>query len=196
MFLWGRFSGGLVKVIGRYLHLFPSQLPKSSTAFWLDDPAVCQQTAYKARLTLREICIIPSHVQQCFKPHQPAILGPKCSCPLCLAHWKIFLILACVYTITRWLSQVLQLPLVQKLWGVGEVAKLGPQTYAFHPVLRADPGACPALPKYQPQLTALLAFVPCHCSSHIILAPWFPSTLSIGRTERRNQTILFLNQET
>ena len=26
--------------------------------------------------------------------------------------------------------------------------------------------------------------------------PWFPSTLSTGKTERRNQTILFLNQET
>ena len=63
-----------------------------------------------------------------------------------------------------------QPPRAQQLRGVGEAAKLGPQTYAFHPVFRADPGACPALPKYQPQLTAVLAFVYCHCPSHITLA--------------------------
>lgn len=80
------------------------------------------------------------------------------------------LILACVHTITRWLSRVPQLPLVQKLRGVEEGAKLGPQACAFPPVFRADPGACPALPKRQPQLTALVAFVHCQCPSHIILA--------------------------
>lgn len=54
--------------------------------------------------------------------------------------------------------------------GSGRGGKAGASGMCLSSVFRADLGACPALPKRQAQLTALVAFVHCHCSSHVILA--------------------------
>ena len=96
------------------------------------------------------------------------MLGLKCHCPFALSTEKSLSFLhVCTSSPDGFPGAAA--PPAQQLRGVGEGAKLGPQTCAFHPVFRADPGACPALPKYQPQLTAVLAFVYGHCPPHITL---------------------------